>query len=89
MNVLRKCGYPNYFSVDPRGIVGGLALGWKDDEKVTIKGHDEFFIQLKIEDQVRSQFGGNSWFTCIATKLLDCLSMRKFYNSSNKLDHII
>ena len=54
MNILRKCGFMNNFLIDPRSIGGGLALGWKDDMKITVKDHDEFFIYLEMEDQVRS-----------------------------------
>ena len=53
-NILRQYGFINSFLVDPRGIGGGLALGWKDDIKIAVKEYDEFFIYVEMEDQVKA-----------------------------------
>ena len=51
--VLRKCGFDNAFCIDPRGMAGGFAIGWKDEIKLTVKDHDDFFIYIEVEDQER------------------------------------
>ncbi|XP_072088236.1 uncharacterized protein [Arachis hypogaea] len=52
--VLRKEGYKSVFTVDPMGLSGGIAMAWKDEVRVHIVEHDQFFVYFSIEDQQAS-----------------------------------
>ena len=59
--ILRRCGYTESFIRDPNGLAGGLALGWKDYMKVTVKEHDNFFIYFVVTDQTNQL----EWGVCV------------------------
>lgn len=53
-NVMRKCGYLNVHCVTPRGLFGGLVVGWKEEAQVSIVEHDDFVIHLKLERSTKN-----------------------------------
>lgn len=53
-------GYDKVFTVNPRGLSGGLAVFWKSDIKLEFKFADKNLIDMKV------QFGEFSFFqSCI------------------------
>ena len=64
---LRKCGYNKAFCIDPRGMAGGLAMGWKEEIKLTMNDHDDFFIYIEVEDQEKELIWDVIVFHCIST----------------------
>ena len=53
-------GYDRVFTIDPRGLSGGLALFWKSDIKLDIKYADKNLIDMQV------QYGEVSFFlSCI------------------------
>jgi len=49
-------GYDRVFTIDPRGLSGGLALFWKSDIKLDIKYADKNLIDMQV------QYGEVSFF---------------------------
>lgn len=45
-----KLGFANGFLVERTGIVGGLALWWKNDVDLHIKSFSKFHIDAWVED---------------------------------------
>ena len=47
---LRRCGFTGVFCVDPLGRAGGVAIGWKEQAKVSIIRHGQYFIIFSVSD---------------------------------------
>ncbi|XP_020992689.1 uncharacterized protein LOC110278775 [Arachis duranensis] len=45
---LRSCGFKEWFIVDPDGLLGGLAMAWRDGCTVQILQHGRFFIAASV-----------------------------------------
>ena len=52
---LRRCGFTRVFCVDPLGRAGGVAIGWKEQAKVSIIRHGQYFIIFSVSDDSLQQ----------------------------------
>ncbi|WOL06776.1 hypothetical protein Cni_G15510 [Canna indica] len=48
INLLRKCGYDDYFIVPSLGTAGGLIMAWKNHLGITIISSSSYYIQAHI-----------------------------------------
>ena len=47
-DTLKRCNFNNNFCITPRGLLGGLAMDWKDIMNVPILNSDDFSFNLKL-----------------------------------------
>lgn len=48
--VCRRLKYPNYFIVEARGTVGGMAIMWKDEVNIECIWHSDKILNCSVKD---------------------------------------